>query len=118
MQILEELPQGLSYPIMTIGVFDGLHFGHQEILRRLVRRAKAKDGTSVLLTFTPHPQKIISSGDAPSLLQTFPQKAEMLRRLGKRLQERGWIRLSWMVFGTRSTQPTSACPRPQKQRPE
>ena len=82
MQILEELPQGLSYPIMTIGVFDGLHFGHQEILRRLVRRAKAKDGTSVLLTFTPHPQKIISSGDAPSLLQTFPQKAEMLRRLG------------------------------------
>ncbi len=82
MQIVEDLPQGLSYPVMTIGVFDGLHFGHQEILRRLVQRATEKDGTSVLLTFTPHPQKIISPGDAPPLLQTFSQKAEMLRGLG------------------------------------
>ncbi len=82
MQIVEDLPQDLSYPVMAIGVFDGLHFGHQEILRRLVRRATAKEGTSVLLTFTPHPQKIISPGDAPPLLQTFPQKAEILTRLG------------------------------------
>lgn len=82
MQIVEDLPQGLRYPIMTIGVFDGLHFGHQEILRRLVARATEKNGTSVLLTFTPHPQKIISPVDAPPLLQTFSQKAEMLSGLG------------------------------------
>ena len=81
MQIVEDLPQGLSYPIMTIGVFDGLHFGHQEILRRLVQRAKEKNGTSVLLTFTPHPQKIISPVAAPPLLQTFSQKAELLTQL-------------------------------------
>ncbi len=66
---------------MTIGVFDGVHLGHQLILQRLIERAREKNGTSVLLTFTPHPQKIISPAQAPLLLQTRPQKETILEAL-------------------------------------
>ena len=79
---LTRLPQRLEYPLMAIGVFDGLHLGHQYILRQLVRRTKAKKGTSLLLTFSPHPQKIISPADAPPLLQTDQQKEDILGELG------------------------------------
>ena len=84
MQIIEDLtrfPTSLSYPVMTIGVFDGVHLGHQLILQRLTERAKKKNGTSVLLTFTPHPQKIISPAQAPLLLQTRHQKEKILETL-------------------------------------
>ncbi|MCZ6769194.1 MAG: bifunctional riboflavin kinase/FAD synthetase [Acidobacteria bacterium] len=81
MQIIDDLtqfPRSLNYPIMTIGVFDGVHRGHQVILDQLVKRAGEKKGTSILLTFSPHPQKIISPHDAPPLLQTELQKQQML----------------------------------------
>lgn len=77
-----DLPAEIPYPVLAIGVFDGLHLGHQEILRGVVHRARERRGTSILLSFTPHPQKVISSGDAPRLLQTSEQKREILRHLG------------------------------------
>ncbi len=77
-QNLTDIPRSLSYPVMTIGVFDGVHSGHQLILDRLSQRAREKKGTSVLLTFTPHPQKIISPAQAPLLLQTRHQKEKIL----------------------------------------
>ena len=84
MQIVDDLAQfspSLSYPVMTIGVFDGVHRGHQVILQQLVKRAQEKEGTSILLTFTPHPQKIISPDNAPPLLQTELQKNRILEEL-------------------------------------
>jgi riboflavin kinase/FMN adenylyltransferase len=84
MRIIEDLaqfPPSLSYPVMTIGVFDGVHLGHQLTLQRLTAQAKKKNGTSVLLTFTPHPQKIISQAQAPLLLQTRHQKEKILESL-------------------------------------
>ncbi len=81
MQVIDDLsqfPRSLNFPIMTIGVFDGVHRGHQVILEQLVKRAEEKKGTSILLTFSPHPQKIISPNDAPPLLQTELQKQQML----------------------------------------
>jgi riboflavin kinase/FMN adenylyltransferase len=83
MQIIHDLtqfPRSFSYPIMTIGVFDGVHGGHQVILEQLVKRAGEKKGTSILLTFSPHPQKIISPEDAPLLLQTELQKEKILEK--------------------------------------
>ncbi len=85
MQIIDDLnhlPPGLPYPVATIGVFDGLHLGHQAIVRRVVQRAREVGGTGILLTFSPHPQKIISPADAPSLLQLPVQKHRLLRELG------------------------------------
>ncbi|MDA2934681.1 bifunctional riboflavin kinase/FAD synthetase [Acidobacteria bacterium AH-259-D05] len=79
---LTHFPQALDYPVMTIGVFDGVHRGHQFILQQLAKRAQMKGGTAVLLTFTPHPQKIISPAKAPLLLQTKQQKGQMLETLG------------------------------------
>ena len=85
MQIIDDLkglPPGLPYPVAAIGVFDGLHLGHQAIVKRVVQRAREMDGTAVLLTFSPHPQKIISPADAPSLLQLPVQKHRLLKELG------------------------------------
>ena len=85
MQIIDDLknlPTGLPYPVATIGVFDGLHLGHQAIVKGVVRRAREKNGTAILLTFSPHPQKIISPADAPSLLQLPAQKHRLLSEMG------------------------------------
>ena len=75
-----QLPEHLQYPVLTIGVFDGVHLGHQAILRRVIERAQEKDGSSLLLTFVPHPQKVISSTDAPLLLQSDEQKQRILQQ--------------------------------------
>lgn len=70
------------YPVMAIGVFDGVHQAHRIILQQLVDRAREQGGAAVILTFFPHPQKVISSGDAPTLLQTDVQKQQILEQLG------------------------------------
>ena len=66
---------------MTIGVFDGVHRGHQAILRRTVERAREKKGTSIVLTFSPHPQKVISPDQSPLILQTLRQKERLIEKL-------------------------------------
>ena len=62
MQILSNLFEIKLYEatIATIGTFDGIHIGHQKILNSLVRFAEENDLNSVVITFDPHPRKIIS----------------------------------------------------------
>jgi riboflavin kinase / FMN adenylyltransferase len=76
------LPERMAYPVVAIGVFDGVHLGHQRILGEVAARAREMAGTAILLSFFPHPQKVISSGQAPPLLQTFDQQAEILAGAG------------------------------------
>jgi riboflavin kinase/FMN adenylyltransferase len=82
---LDQLEEPLPYPVMAIGVFDGVHLGHQRIIRTVVAQAEKMNGTPILLSFDPHPQKVIASGEAPALIQTFPQRAEILETLGIRV---------------------------------
>jgi riboflavin kinase/FMN adenylyltransferase len=67
---------------MTVGVFDGLHLGHQFLIDRVMARARALGAQSLVLTFDPHPIAVLSPGTDPEVLTTFPQKAGLLERLG------------------------------------
>ncbi len=67
---------------LTLGVFDGLHLGHQEIVRTVVERGLLIDATPTLITFDPHPRQVLKPDTAPPLLQTFNQKMEGLKLLG------------------------------------
>lgn len=67
---------------LTLGVFDGLHLGHQEIVRTVVERALLTNTVPTLITFDPHPRQVLKPETAPPLLQTFNQKMEGLRLLG------------------------------------
>jgi riboflavin kinase / FMN adenylyltransferase len=68
--------------VVTLGVFDGLHLGHQAIVKTVVERAAQCGATPTLITFDPHPRQVLRPESAPPLLQTFNQKMEGLRLLG------------------------------------
>jgi riboflavin kinase/FMN adenylyltransferase len=68
--------------VLTIGVFDGLHLGHQMLIREVVERAGALGAEPLLLTFEPHPLSVLSGRSAPEALTTFGQKRAILEGLG------------------------------------
>jgi riboflavin kinase/FMN adenylyltransferase len=68
--------------VMTLGVFDGLHLGHQLIVRTVVERARAIGAVPTVITFDPHPRSVLHSESAPPLLQTLDQKVEGFGVLG------------------------------------
>ena len=68
--------------VLTLGVFDGLHLGHQLIMKTIVERAGATGAVPTVLTFDPHPRALLHPESAPPLLQTFDQKIEALGVLG------------------------------------
>ena len=68
--------------VLTLGVFDGLHLGHQLIMRTVVERARAVGAVPTVITFDPHPRAVLHPQSAPPLLQTFDQKVEGFGVLG------------------------------------
>lgn len=69
--------------IVTSGTFDGVHYGHQKILDRVVNLAKEKQGKSVVLTFWPHPRFVLNpNDDTLKLLSTFEEKAKQIEKSG------------------------------------
>lgn len=67
---------------LTIGTFDGVHIGHQQIIKRLVKQAKKKDLLSVVLTFFPHPRMILQKESDIRLIDTLNEKQKLLEDLG------------------------------------
>jgi len=75
---LEELSSPLHNAVVTIGNFDGVHLGHREIFRRVVRKAQEVGGTSVVYTFVPHPLKVVAPERAPRLINTYSEKERLI----------------------------------------
>ncbi|HSM03102.1 MAG TPA: bifunctional riboflavin kinase/FAD synthetase [Longimicrobiales bacterium] len=68
--------------VVTVGTFDGVHRGHWAVLKEIQARAAARNGRSVLVTFHPHPLRIVRPQDAPPLLTTPQEKTEILAESG------------------------------------
>jgi riboflavin kinase / FMN adenylyltransferase len=75
-------PASWRSPVLALGNFDGLHRGHVKILERIQRGAGERGGTTVVLTFDPHPPRVLRPDKAPALLMTKSQKLEALARAG------------------------------------
>jgi riboflavin kinase/FMN adenylyltransferase len=85
MTILTETRQlsEITGPVfLAIGVFDGVHLGHQAVLGQALADAKSGNGTAVAITFDPHPAKILRPQSAPRLLSSTPHKLQLISNLG------------------------------------
>jgi riboflavin kinase/FMN adenylyltransferase len=73
----------LNHAVVTIGTYDGVHYGHQKIIKRLCELARSSGGESVILTFFPHPRMIIDPENQDlKLINTIKEKADILSDLG------------------------------------
>lgn len=79
---LSALPADVKPSVCTIGVFDGVHKGHQALMGRVVDEARARNATPVVVTFDRHPLELIAPGKEPPLITTPRQRAEAMAELG------------------------------------
>ena len=75
---LDSLPGPPCRTVLTLGNFDGVHLGHREIFRRVVDKARELKGTAVVVTFEPHPLRLLAPDKAPLQLNTPEEKVRLL----------------------------------------
>jgi len=68
--------------VLSVGNFDGLHLGHQRIIREVVARARTSEAIAAVITFDPHPLKVLRPEQAPPLVETLPQRLERFASSG------------------------------------
>lgn len=78
---IENLP-AFKNPVLTIGSFDGIHAGHKAILKNVVAEARNADGESIVITFEPHPRKIIQPDKSLGLLTSLDDKIQKITEVG------------------------------------
>jgi riboflavin kinase/FMN adenylyltransferase len=76
------LPSDVTGTVITVGTFDGVHQGHQDVLARLAARAEQTGLRSMLVTFDPHPLEVVNPAAAPPLLTVGDEKVEVLAESG------------------------------------
>lgn len=79
---IEALREDYPNTVITIGNFDGLHLGHQKILEAVIRRSEELNGTSMVVTFDPHPMKVLAPEREIKLLTTLKERARLLEAMG------------------------------------
>ncbi|WP_184847016.1 bifunctional riboflavin kinase/FAD synthetase [Allocatelliglobosispora scoriae] len=78
----DQAPRGWGRSVVTIGVFDGVHRGHQQTIGYAVARAEELGVPSVLVTFDPHPSEVVRPGSHPAMLTSPTRKAELVEQFG------------------------------------
>ncbi len=78
---IEKLPS-FKNAVITIGAFDGVHAGHQAILENLRKYAENVKGETIVITFHPHPRRVLNSVDAPSMLTSLEERIERFQTIG------------------------------------
>jgi len=81
-QGLGGLPPDVKPSVATVGVFDGVHVGHQMLIGRVVEEARKRKANAVVVTFDRHPLELLSPPDAPPMITTLRQRAEVFEDLG------------------------------------
>lgn len=79
---LDSVPGGWGRSVVTIGVFDGVHRGHQQIIGHTVKRARENGVPAVVMTFDPHPAEVVRPGSHPAVLTEPGRKADLIAGLG------------------------------------
>lgn len=79
---LQELPEVPYHTVATIGNFDGVHRGHRAIFRRVVAEARQVQGTATVITFNPHPLKLLAPDRAPLLINTYTEREQLIASSG------------------------------------
>lgn len=78
----DEITSPFKNGVITIGNFDGVHIGHQALFYEVIERAHAIEGTSIAMTFEPHPLRVLKKNHTPPLITLLEQKAELIERSG------------------------------------
>ncbi len=79
---IEEITKPFKNAVITIGNFDGVHLGHQALFHEVIEKADDIDGTSVAMTFEPHPIRVLKGNGYPPLITLYGQKAELISKAG------------------------------------
>jgi riboflavin kinase/FMN adenylyltransferase len=79
---LDKIVKPFKNAVITIGNFDGVHIGHQALFHAVIEKADAINGTSVAMTFEPHPLRVLEQNNLPPLITLYEQKTELIARSG------------------------------------
>jgi len=79
---LEAVPTGWGRSVVTVGVFDGVHRGHQQLIDRAVHRGQERGLPAVVVTFDPHPAEVVRPGSHPARLTSLGRRADLVEELG------------------------------------
>jgi riboflavin kinase/FMN adenylyltransferase len=74
----KDIEKPFTKAVVTIGNFDGVHIGHQSLFHQVVQKAEAIGGTSIAITFEPHPLRVLNKNQQPPLITLYEQKKELM----------------------------------------
>ncbi len=79
---LKNIHEKFENSVLTLGNFDGLHLGHQELVKMIIRRAQETGALSMVVTFRPHPLKVLAPEKCPPLISIYEEKIKLFEKLG------------------------------------